>query len=278
MRRRARYLVGQKVVEEAGVLRARPTPGGRARRDSGARVREVAAGLHVLGIVLAPRPESPQGFVDRAIVAARAAGIEPFLVVNKMDLEGAGALCASLRELYGDDLLVLPTSAAMSEGLEAIESHLARPPADDARVKPLEGRRGAFIGTSGVGKSSLLNELCEGLDLATGEINEASGLGRHVTSNATLHTLRGGGELVDTPGFRDFGPMRVSARELADHFPGFEGALDGGCRFRDCMHRREPGCAVLTAVEAEEIPAHRHAAYVDLLDELEAAERDARRY
>jgi ribosome biogenesis GTPase len=133
------------------------------------------------------------------------------------------------------------------------------------------------VGTSGVGKSTLLNALLPDLELAVGAINDASGLGRHITSTATLHALAGGGELIDTPGFRDFGPVEVTARELAAFFPGFEEPLGRGCHFRDCLHRQEPDCRVLAAVEAGEISVHRHGGYLALLSELEGVESAPRR-
>ena len=91
-----------------------------------------------------------------------------------------------------------------------------------------------------------------------------------MTSTATLHRLPSGGELIDTPGFRDFGPVEVSPGELAAFFPGFEEALAQGCRFRDCLHRGEPDCGVKHELEAGRISAQRHAGYLALLAELEA--------
>jgi ribosome biogenesis GTPase len=104
-----------------------------------------------------------------------------------------------------------------------------------------------------------------------GEINRFTRLGRHVTTRATLHVLQGGGELIDTPGFRDFVPVDVAPAEMARHFPGFESALARGCRFRDCLHREEPGCSVTAAVAAGEIDPARHQAYLHLLADLERA-------
>jgi ribosome biogenesis GTPase len=225
VRRRASHVVGERVVLEGERLRSLPATGVLRRRDSHGRVRAIAAELDVLGIVLAPIPVSPMGFVDRAIVAARTAGLAPFIVLNKCDLPGVDSLIDALPRCYAELMPLHRVSATLGTGLEALRAQLA------------PDHRGAFVGTSGVGKSSLLNALRPDLDLAVGEINEASGLGRHVTSNATLHRIGGGGELVDTPGFRDFGPVEVSTRELAQHFPGFERALESGCRFRDCLHR-----------------------------------------
>jgi len=263
--RRTPIRVGDRVsVEGEILLRVETARGVLRRRDSHGRVRSVAANLDALGIVLAPRPQSPLGFVERGLVAARASGLEPLIVVNKADLEGAEELHASVEAGYVGTVQVLRVSALSGEGLGGLRTWLEA------------GRRGVFVGTSGVGKSSLLNALLPDLDLAVGAINDASGLGRHITSTATLHSLAGGGELIDTPGFRDFGPVEVSARELATYFPGFEESLGEGCRFRDCLHRSEPACAVLAGVEAGRVSAHRHAGYLALLAELQAVENSNR--
>jgi ribosome biogenesis GTPase len=266
VRRNSSHIVGDRVRLEAGQIVSLPDRGVLRRRDTHGRIRSVASNLDLLGIVVSPRPASPTGFVDRAIVGARAAGIEPVIVVNKCDLVGARPLFDELGEGYSSIALRVLVSAVSGEGLEGLRAVLA------------VGMRAAFVGTSGVGKSSLLNALCPELDLDVGEINELSGLGRHVTSNATLHQLPGGGELIDTPGFRDFGPVEVSARELAAHFPGFEASLSERCRFRDCLHRSEPGCVVRGAVLEERIAEARHTAYLDLLSDLEAAEERERGY
>ena len=211
-----------------------------------------------LGIVVAPEPREPPGYIDRGFVIARAAGVDPFLVLNKVDLDEDGILGDRLEEIYSPSGLVLRVSAERREGLEAIESLLA------------DGALAAFVGPSGVGKSSLLNALVPDLDLRVGELNRRSGKGRHTTTTATLHTLAAGGLLVDTAGFKDFIAVDVSLREAAAGFPGFEGAMEAGCRFRDCLHRTEPGCGVLDALEAGEIDERRHRAYVQLIEELEA--------
>jgi ribosome biogenesis GTPase len=266
VRRDSSYVVGDRVRMDGAGLAVMPAAGVLRRRDSYGRVRSVATNLDVLGIVVAPRPASPLGFVDRGVVAARSAAIDPFIVVNKSDLPGAADLLAQLEVSHADAGRVFLVSAQSGDGLSALRAHLASSGA------------AAFVGTSGVGKTSILNALCPDLELAVGEINEWSGLGRHVTTNASLHALPDGGELVDTPGFRDFGPMEVSSGDLALHFPGFESALAEGCRFRDCRHRSEPGCGVLDSRAAGTIAPERHAAYLDLLDDLEGLERAARRY
>ena len=238
-----------------------------SRRDARNRTRAIAANLDVLGVTIAGRPPSPRGYVDRVIVAARAAQIEPFLVVNKCDLDDSAELFEQMRSLFAasdSSVPVFAVSALTGVGLDGIRLHLS-------------GVRGAFVGTSGVGKSSLLNVLVPGLDLEVGEINRLTRLGRHVTTRSSLHVLPGGGELIDTPGFRDFVPVDLSPADLAAYFPCFERALDQGCRFRDCLHRDEPDCGVIEAVAGGELDAARHEIYLGLLADLErVAERQAR--
>ena len=259
-----RAVVGDRVRVEGDRLAVDPARGVLRRRDPRGRERTIATNLDWLGVVVAPEPREPPGYIDRGFVIARAAGIEPFLVLNKVDLDEDRVLGDRLEEIYSPSGPVLRVSAERREGLEAIESLLA------------DGAFAAFVGPSGVGKSSLLNALVPELDLRVGELNRGSGKGRHTTTTATLHTLAAGGLLVDTAGFKDFIAVDVSPREAAAGFPGFEGAVEVGCRFRDCLHRSEPGCGVLGALEAGEIDDRRHRAYVQLIEELEAPDSGRR--
>lgn len=239
-------------VDEAyGVLR---------RRDPRGRERTIATNLDRLGIVVAPEPREPPGYIDRGFVIARAAGIEPFLVLNKIDLDEDSMLGDKLVEIYSPSAEVLRVSASHEVDIDSI------------RVLLAGGKLGAFVGPSGVGKSSLLNALVPDLDLRVGELNRGSGKGRHTTTTATLHPLERGGWLVDTAGFKDFIAVDLDPIEVAQGFPGFEAANEVGCRFRDCVHRSEPDCAVLAALEAGEIDERRHRSFVQLLDELETSD------
>lgn len=266
VKRGAPVVVGDRVrLSEHG---AEPEPRDTvlARRDARDRVRAIAANLDRLGVTVSSHPPTPQGYLDRAVVAARSAGIDPFVVVNKCDLDEARALFEDLRDdpaLVRAGIPVFGVSALTGEGLDALRDHLV-------------GHRGAFIGTSGVGKSSLLNALVPGLALETGDINRFTRLGRHVTTRSTLHALPGGGELIDTPGFRDFVPVELSPADLARHFAGFERALEEGCRFANCRHRDEPACAVARAVEAGEIERGRYDDYLRLLGDLDRVEETRR--
>jgi ribosome biogenesis GTPase / thiamine phosphate phosphatase len=263
VKRNSGHVVGDQVRVEGEVLVRLPRDTELRRKDARGGIHLVAANLDVLGIVVAPL--SPAGFIDRAIVAARAAGLEPFVVVNKCDLPQAQTLCAALTSTYREVVPVFALSASSGEGLGPLREFLS------------QGHRGAFVGTTGVGKSSLLNALCPDIDLKVAEVSDYKSMGRHTTTVSTLHALPGGGELVDTPGFRDFGLVEISCAELAEHFPGFEALEEHGCRFHNCRHRQEPGCAVAGLVAAGELPAERYQTYLDVLVEVEEAEGAAQR-
>ncbi len=139
-----------------------------------------------------------------------------------------------------------------------------------------QGLRGIFVGPTGVGKSSLLNALCPSVSLQTRPLNESKKRGRHTTTVATLHSLKDGGELIDSPGFNDFGLVGISVFDLAFHFPAFEKARGKNCGFRDCLHRSEPGCVVTEMVAEQKISQDRYAIYAGILHELEALTTELR--
>lgn len=262
VKRNSGHVVGDNVVVTGDVLKRLPRDTELQRRDARGGIHLVAANLDVLGIVVAPL--SPGGFIDRAIVAALSARLRPFLVVNKCDLDGTAELLFDLTSVYGGSVPIFPISAATGSGLAPLEKYFS------------EGHRGAFVGTTGVGKSSLLNALCPDIDLKVGALSDYNSMGRHTTTVSTLHALTNGGELVDTPGFRDFGLVDITVEELAEYFPGFECHRDVACKFRNCRHRTEPGCAVQALVEQERIPAERYATYMTILAEVESLQTAAR--
>ena len=262
VKRNSGHVVGDDVEVTGELLQRLPRRTELRRRDARGGIHLVAANLDVLGIVVALN--SLAGFIDRAIVAARVAKLQPFIVVNKCDLDDTAALLADLSRIYAGSVPVFALSAKSRTGLAPLQAFLN------------QGHRGVFVGSSGVGKSSLLNALCPTIDLKVGKINDQSGLGRHTTTVSTLHPLSGGGELVDTPGFRDFGLVDILAEELSSHFPGFEEHGEVSCRFRNCRHRTEPGCAVIRLVEQGQIPAERYTTYLELLEEVETDQSEAR--
>jgi ribosome biogenesis GTPase len=262
VKRNSGHVVGDRVAVSGEVMKRLERRTELRRRDARGSIHLVAANLDVLGVVVAP--QSPSGFVDRAIVAARAAGLRPFVVVNKCDLEGTAELLVCISTIYSESVPIFPVSSVKRTGLAPLQEFLS------------EGHRGAFVGTTGVGKSSLLNALCPDIDLKVGELSDHKSQGRHTTTVSTLHALSGGGELVDTPGFRDFGLVDISVEDLAAHFPGFEKHGAVACRFSNCRHRSEPGCAVIGLVGEGGIASERYATYMEILGEVETGRAEAR--
>ncbi len=234
---------------------ARRSPGG-ARGE-----RIVVANVDQVIIVFAiAKPEPHVRMIDRFLVIAEGNEIPARLVLNKADLVDDPARIDALAADYERaGYPVHRTSVKQLRGLDEFRAVLVN-------------RTTALSGPSGVGKSSLINALYPGLNLRVGEISESVNKGRHTTVGAVLVPLPGGGYVVDTPGLREVGMWGLTSSELGRCFPEFRPVL-GECRFQDCRHLSEPGCAVRAGVERGVISAARHESYAKLLVELEAAEK-----
>ena len=194
--------------------------------------------------------------MDRFTAVADANQLPVVVVVNKCDLRADADACAVPYRAAGYPVVL--TSAQDDRGLDELRGHL-------------EGHVSLFTGPTGVGKSSLLNALQPGLRLRTGEVSMRSRGGRHTTVAAEMHAFGADGFVVDTPGLRDIGLWGLDAGDVAAAFPEFA-QHRGHCRFDDCRHLEEPGCAVAAAAQRGEIAATRLASYRKLLKEsLEAA-------
>ncbi|MDK9705968.1 MAG: ribosome small subunit-dependent GTPase A [Desulforhopalus sp.] len=264
VKRNSGHVVGDKVTVKEDVLTRLPRTSEISRMDARGGSHLVGANLDILGIVVSCEPLPPPGFIDRAIVAARKSSIQPILIINKSDLPCFAAYHAAIAPTYQESTNIFVLSAANGTGLAALSNFFS------------EGHRGIFIGPTGVGKSSILNSLLPDIDLQVGEISESKKRGRHTTTVSTLHYLNGGGEIIDSPGFNDFGLIDVSPAALAAHFPGFEKAGREGCRFRDCKHKAEPGCAVTSLLHKKEIDEKRYTVYLQILTETEALPTDSK--
>ena len=213
----------------------------------------VAANLTQLVVVLAPVPVPDSGLCDRYLAAAEWNGLRACIVANKSDLaKQQPAIAAALEEYARIGYPVLHTSKRREDGLAALRRQLA-------------GETSVLVGQSGVGKSSLTNLLVPGVEAAVDEVTRASESGRHTTSTSSLYALPSGGELIDSPGVRDFSPPLPAPRDIAGGFREIAG-IPARCRFRDCLHRREPGCAVATACSEGGITARRLDSYRLLLE------------
>jgi ribosome biogenesis GTPase len=186
--------------------------------------------------------------VDRYLIAAERSNLRPVLCINKIDLADDITDCHSALQPYRDvGYQVIMTSALEGQGIEQLQDHLA-------------GQTTVLAGLSGVGKSSLLNAVDESLQLRTKTISDRSHAGRHTTTQVNLFRLQVGGYVVDTPGIREFGLSGLRQGELIRFYPEISDA-DGHCRFQDCSHTHEPGCAVKDAVRRGKLSKTRYDSY-----------------
>jgi ribosome biogenesis GTPase len=208
----------------------------------------------VIVVAAARDPEPNARLLDRFLVIAAANGLPAVIVLNKIEL-APDALDALTRRFGPAGYQVLPTSVKAPAGLPALRDLL-------------RGRVSVLAGESGVGKSSLINALQPGLQLRIGAISEKWGKGKHTTRAALLVPLQGaGGYVVDTPGLREAGTWGVDPDALGACFPEFREVLDG-CRFDNCRHLVEPGCAVRQAAERGAFDPDRLLSYQRLYEEV----------
>ncbi|MEH0688516.1 small ribosomal subunit biogenesis GTPase RsgA [Vibrio cholerae] len=227
-------------------------------------LKPVAANVDQMVIVSSVLPELSLNIIDRYLVAAETLQIAPLIVLNKIDL-----LDEAQRETYQSWLEeyqrigypVLLVSKQTGEGIEALEAEL-------------QGRINIFVGQSGVGKSSLVNALMPQFNVEEGEISENSGLGQHTTTASRLYHIPSGGDLIDSPGVREFGLWHLEAEQVTEAFVEFKPYL-GGCKFRDCKHLDDPGCLLVEAVEKGDISEVRFDNYHRILESM--AENKANR-
>ena len=217
-------------------------------------VRPAVANVDALVVFAANvNPVTEPFLIDRVAAIAGDQGVEVYICINKCDLDPA----VDLERIYTRaGFPVIRASAQTGEGVARLRSLLS-------------GKLTAFTGNTGVGKSSMLNALCPGLELATGQVSQKLGRGRHTTRHVELFALDDNTYVADTPGFASFDTeqMEIILKENLQYaFRDFAPYL-GECQFHDCSHRAEPGCAVRRAVEAGEIEASRYQSYLQLYDQ-----------
>lgn len=223
----------------------------------------LAANLNLAALVVSLRePSTPTTFIDRFLATAEAYGIPAMLILNKADIWDADdcELAEGMKILYSSiGYQVAEVSAHTGEGIDTLR--------DTLRDKVT-----LLAGNSGVGKSSLINALVPGANLKTGKISDIHHQGMHTTTFSEMVSLPGGGELIDVPGIRGFGTIDFEPHEVSHYFPEIFRASKE-CRYGNCKHTGEPGCAVLPAVADHYISESRFASYLSILDEIEHPEK-----
>ncbi|HWK55237.1 MAG TPA: small ribosomal subunit biogenesis GTPase RsgA [Hyphomicrobiales bacterium] len=254
---------GDRVVLQPGeptavVVAALPRRSLLQRHGQSGERKVVAANIDTMVIVIAPQPPPHYNLIDRYLVAAETAGFRPLLLLNKSDLDrdaDTTATLDALLELYASlGYATLRCSSKRGDGLAQLQELLS-------------GTTTIFVGQSGVGKSALVNALLPGVNTLEGTLSEAEDKGRHTTTAARLFHLPGGGQLIDSPGIREFGLGHIDARQVLEGFVEFRPWL-GTCRFRDCRHEGEIGCALQEALANGAIDPRRMQSFRLIRDSL----------
>jgi ribosome biogenesis GTPase len=220
-------------------------------------LKTVAANIDYMVIVVAPEPHAHRNLTDRYLVAAEVSGIEPVLCLNKTDLvnddnrEHFETLIHDYKEIgYG----FVQASAVSDNGLDELKGFL-------------QDRISVFVGQSGVGKSSIISKLLPGEDIRVGGLREQSKTGKHTTTTATLFHFPSGGDLIDSPGIREYGLWHMEEHQILEGFKELE-PFAGMCKFRDCKHQAEPGCAMKAALTDGHVSQGRFDSYQQIVDSL----------
>ena len=224
------------------------------RADARQRKQVVAANLDQVAVVIAPAPEPSRDLIERYLVAVHSLGARPLIVLNKAEIAKPGDANTPLGRLEDYRALGYPVVCSSCKG----------PPGTEALQAELAGKVSILVGQSGVGKSSLVNRLLPDLELQTGDLSRVTGKGTHTTTTTIMYALPCGGRLIDSPGVWEYGLWKMEPAEIESGFIEFAPHA-GHCRFNDCRHHTEPGCAIRAAVEAGSIRPWRYESYLRLL-------------
>jgi len=256
-------VTGDKIVwrpaEPQGVVVAlEPRQSKLIRPDNYGKMRPVAANIDRIGVVFAVQPTPKSNLLDRYLVAAEAQGIEPFLVLNKTDLLGQQdnlEIDSIVQSYKSIGYSVISVSAKNNDGMDELKTYLTN-------------KNCIFVGQSGVGKSSLINQLVPENSSAVGPLSEATNEGTHTTTASKLIHLDTGGVVIDSPGIRQFALTHLDKETIIQGFRDFRPFL-GHCKFRDCKHENDDGCALIAAVAAGKLQQYRLDNYRQIINSLD---------
>ena len=234
-----------------------------ARPDYHHQIKPLAANLDLIIVVCAPRPEPSEFLIDRYLVAITVVGAKALLLLNKADLLSSADLAQFQHRFATYQTIGYPLLAVSSRNAQGL----------DALQRQLQQHTSILVGQSGVGKSSLVKTLLPELDIRTRALSSVTGLGTHTTSRTTLYHLPKGGDLIDSPGVRNFEPAITTLEALQQGFIEFAPYL-GRCRFSNCNHTVEPDCALQTAVQTGHIDSRR----LESFQQIKAALQERERY
>jgi len=256
-----------------------------SRPDSNGLARPIAANIDYIIIVIAPKPAPSSNLIDRYLVAAELQGIEPIILLNKEDLlsdttinkpsgmntEGITGAEETNSENPGTtnekSRINALLSLYQSIGYQVIRSSTHSENGMSELMEQLGDGSYIFVGQSGVGKSSIINALLPDINQKVSSLSSSTGQGMHTTTTAYLFHITDGGKLIDSPGIREFGLWQVDPSLISEGFIDFHPYL-GHCKFRNCTHRHEPGCAICAAVTDGKIAQQRLDNFFSIIDSI----------
>ncbi|WP_163934310.1 small ribosomal subunit biogenesis GTPase RsgA [Paraferrimonas sp. SM1919] len=245
-------------TDEGGIIEAVfPRTSKLTRPDYYDGVKVVAANIDRIFIVSCTEPSFSSQLIDRYLIASEDVEIEPIIIINKADLissQQAEEIAPILQNYQDLGYPLIQVSAKTGQGIEQLRSLMAE-------------STSIFVGQSGVGKSSLVNALSDHELQLEGEISSTSGLGQHTTTTSKLLHLGQGADVIDSPGVREFGLWHLHPERVTWCYREFRDFV-GGCKFRDCKHIKDPGCAIINAVEQQQISADRYANYCRIIQSM----------
>lgn len=260
-------VVGDHVIWQSGdngngvIVALMPRQNILARPDKDGRLKALASNIDQIIVVASTQPSYDIDLINQYLVAAEITDIKPILLFNKIDLltkDERQVLEEALEVYKQTGYQVIYASTKESDGLETL-------------LTQLQEKTSVFAGQSGVGKSSLVNSLIAEAEIEVGEISTSNGLGKHTTSASRLYHLAVGGNIIDSPGVRDFRLWNITRDQLADGFIEFRPFL-GNCRFRNCQHVHEPGCSLLAAEKEGLIDVQRLKSFYRIAEGLQQQE------
>lgn len=225
------------------------------RPDVRGQLKAVAANIDLIIVVIAPEPEPFGNLIDRYLVAAYLAGIDTVIALNKSDLVSSNPESKELLRRYetiGYPVIETGPDKHSTAALNAL----------------LDDQTAVFVGQSGVGKSSMINRLIPDQELRVGALSENVLKGKHTTTTTEVFRRPDGGLIIDSPGIREFGLQHVAPQDVAPGFKEFQPFIDL-CKYRDCRHLVEQGCAVLSAVERGALSRERYESFVNIVSDIE---------
>ena len=240
-------VVFQAISDDEGVVTALLPRENELRRSE----KLIASNVDELYLVVATEPHYQFELIDRYLIMAENAGLPIELIVNKIELDDLEQIKSDFAMYERIGYPVNYISVKQNIGIQELQQRLV----DQTNI---------FLGQSGVGKSSLINALIPDLNLRVNAISDKSKLGKHTTTNTTLYHIPSGGDLIDSPGVREFQLENLSEREILSGFKEFQAYL-GRCKFRNCAHVNEPNCAIKGALEAGELHPKRYESYLQLI-------------